>query len=153
MQRTGPPQVGLGLEPKRLSLPLKKRAGVVQTEGGGEECVVANLRVKVERQMNAVERQIIIKRKFERALPCASDGLQPRPKQAVMHHEKIDPLRHRQLHRSSRRVDGGANFRDRAGIFDLQAVERIWVVLDLREAQTGVGKTDYLIERRHGALC
>jgi hypothetical protein len=49
---------------------------------------------------------------------------------------------------SNRRAD----FRDLARILNLQAVERIRVIFDLRETQRLIGKADHLIERGHSAI-
>ena len=55
----------------------------------GELRVVAQDRMNVERQMGAVEGEIVLESAFEHPPPAAGDRLQARPEQAVVDDEKI----------------------------------------------------------------
>ena len=125
----------------RPTVPLhfEKRLRVIQTKRGGQKHVVADPRMKIEREMGAVEREVVLERELQRAMR-ARDRLQPRPEQTVMHDEQIYLLLDRHLHRPPRGIHRGADLRHRAGVLNLQAVERVRVILDLGEAQGSSAK-------------
>ena len=91
------------MKSRRLALQLQERLRFLQAKGGGQESVVANLRVKIERKMNAVEREVVLERQSQSAIKRPGDGSQPRPEQPVVHNEQIDLALDRQLKCKSRR--------------------------------------------------
>ena len=114
MQRTNPPndvfelreqivspQVGLSLQAEKPSFPFEKWPRVIQTKGGGKKSVIADARVEIERQVRAVEREVVIERQFQGVMQCGPvTGRNPGQNKTVMHDEQINPLLHGHLHRS-----------------------------------------------------
>ncbi len=83
----------------------------------------------------AVESQVVLESAFQHPPPATGDRLQSRPEQAVVHDEKIYPALDGRVDRPRGGIDRGADLGDRAGIFDLQPVQRIWPILDLAERE------------------
>src|SRR5229473_471203 len=55
-------------------------------------------------------------------MKCAGNGLQSGPEQSVMHEQKIDILLRSCRQYARRNIHRRADFRDAAGVFDLQTV-------------------------------
>src|SRR5215475_7823485 len=80
------------LQTDRLTFLLQEWLHGFQTERSSELCVVADFRMDIERQMRAVKRNVIFKCEPQLPSQRASYRLQSRPKQTVMHNQKIDVL-------------------------------------------------------------
>ena len=57
--------------------------------------------MQIERQMRAVEREIVFHRQLERAIKRAGDRLQSGPEQTVMHDQQINSVLDRHLDRAT----------------------------------------------------
>ncbi len=89
----------------------------------------------IEGKMGAVEREIMLKSALEHPPSSARDRLQTRPEQPVVHDEKVYSAIDCRINRVRGSIDRGANFGSRAGVFDLQTIERIWPIFDLPNAK------------------
>ena len=85
----------------------------------------------IERKVHAVEARSCFKARSNiRRRAC--DGLQSRPEQTVVHDEKIDFALDGRIDRAGGRIDSSADPRHRARILELQAIQRVGPVVDLR---------------------
>src|ERR1043165_5054446 len=91
--------------------------------------------MKIEGKVCAVDGEVVLKNLFEHPAPPAAECLEPRPKESVMDDEQIHSALVRALDRPRGTVHGCADFRNRAGILDLEAVQSIRPIVDLANAQ------------------
>jgi hypothetical protein len=118
-----------------LPFHLEKRLAVFETKGARELRVVAEDRMDVEGKVCAEEREVVPESALEHLPPAARDRLQSRPKQTVMHDEKIYPSLNRGIEGAGGSVHRSANPGHSAGVLDLQTVKSIRPVFDFSEAQ------------------
>ena len=71
-------------------------------------------------------------------MKCAGNGLQSGPEQSVMHKQKVDILLRGRCQYARRDIHCRTDFRDAAGVFDLQTVERILPVANFPNPQVAV---------------
>src|SRR5436853_5950107 len=100
-------------------------------------------------RLQPIEREFVLNSDFYLSAQRAPDRLQTRPKQTVMHDQKIDLSSGGCRQNSRRDIYSGTDFGDVARVFDLQAVERVWPIFDLANAQILVRVFDNLRKRRH----
>jgi hypothetical protein len=141
----------LRFESDGLSFHFQKRLGVFESQDGRELRVVAEDGMEIERQMRAVEREVVVQRTFEHSPPATGDRLQSRPEQTVMHDEKIYPALDRRVERARRSIHRRANPGHRAGIFELQTIEGIRPVFDIGDTKESVAVIHQLGCGRHCA--
>src|ERR1700693_506299 len=80
----------LRFESDRLSFLLQKSLGGFQANSSRKLRVVADFGMHIERQMRAIERDIVFECDLQLAPQRTGDALQSRPEQSVMHNQKID---------------------------------------------------------------
>ena len=105
--------------------------------------------MEIERQMRAVKRDVVFEREFQLPSQRTGHALQSRPEQTVMHDEKINILLCRGSENACRNIHRRSNFRNFAGIFDLQTVQGIRPISNLLNAQIIVRVVDNLGKCRH----
>jgi len=123
-------ELDLETEADRGSLIRKGGRAVFQAEGAGEECVVPKFGMGVEREVLAEDGEIVVHGQLQLAIRGAGDGLQAGPEQAVMDEEEIGSGGNRLFHDGEMGIDGGGDPGDRAGVFQLEAVDRARVIGD-----------------------
>ena len=101
--------------------------------------------------MRAVERDVIFERKPQLSAQRASNRLQSRPEQPVMHNQQIDLSLLSFGQYAGRNINRRADQRDPARIFDLEPVKRVIPIAYFSNAQKVVGIIDHVRECRHGA--
>jgi hypothetical protein len=134
----------LRLESNALALCLEEWLAVFETQGGRELRVVSQDGMDIEREMSAVEGEIVVENLVEHSPAAACDRLQARPEQAVVDDEKVDAAGDCKIDRPSGGIHSRANLRDCAGVLDLEAIERIGPIVDLADPQMLVGIGDDL---------
>src|SRR3954447_26422454 len=77
------------LKPDALTFRLKKRLGLLEAERRGKLAVVAEERMDVEREMGAVEREIVAQDLVEHPAAPARDRLESGPEKPVMDDKEI----------------------------------------------------------------
>ena len=105
--------------------------------------------MNVERQMRAVERDVVFECEFQLPPQCVCHWAQSRPEQTVMHDQKIDIFICGFGQDARRDIHRRANFRRAAGVFDLQTVQRIVPIADFANAQVVVGVLNNFRQSRH----
>ena len=133
---------GLGLEPDVLAVAEEERAQVLQPERGAKPRVVAQLRMRVQRQMRTVNRQIVFQQQPQQFVAPAGPWMGRRPEQPVMRDQQVRPGRDGQFHRRQARVHRGGDARDAAAVLRLQPVHRAVIVADGLRAKNPVQVTD-----------
>src|SRR5215469_4118223 len=101
--------------------------------------------------MRTVKRDVVFKGEPQLPAQRASYRLQSRPEQTMMHDHKIDVLFCSLGQNARRNINRRADARDRAGIFDLNAVKGIVPIAYLPNPQKAVRVTDNLGKRSHEA--
>src|SRR5450432_1484854 len=107
----------------------------------------------IKREMRTVERDVMLEGALKRPPPATGDWLQSRPEQTVMHDEKIYPALDRCVDRTRGSIDRCANLHHSAGVFDLQAVQRVRPVGDFAGPKEVIAVINQLIELWHAAHC
>src|SRR5881227_3343829 len=103
----------------------------------------------IEREMRAVERDVVFERKPQLSAQRASNRLQSRPEQPVMHNQQIDVSLLSLGEYARRNIDRSADARHAAGVFDLEAVQRIVPVAHFPNTQKVVSVSDNFRKWRH----
>src|SRR5438132_12664323 len=105
--------------------------------------------MQIEREMSAINRDIIFK--SERQLPAQGlgHGTQPRPKHPMMDDEQVGAAFRALLQCAAGDIHCCRNFPYLARILQLQAVERILVILNFAEPQIRIAITDNLVQSSH----
>lgn len=100
-----------------------------------QQDIVSQLGMRIEWQMGAVNGQIVLNRQFQLSIAGSGRRLQATPKQPVMDDQQVRTRldRHAEdrfagIHRRSHPVN-------RAGVFQLEAVERIGMVIELQDTE------------------
>src|SRR5215831_17768125 len=105
--------------------------------------------MNVQREMCAVEDDVIFKCDPQLPAQRASYRLQPWPEQSVMHDQKIDVSLLSLGQNGRGYINRCTDTRNSAGIFNLETVKRIVPVAHFTNAQNAVRVTDNLQERCH----
>ena len=105
--------------------------------------------MQIEREMGAVNREIIFERELQLPAQCSSHGTQARPKHPVMDNEQVGAALCAFLEGAAGDIHCRCNFLYLAGILHLQAVERVLVILNFAKPQIGIAVTDDLVESSH----
>src|SRR5947208_14388017 len=105
----------------------------------------------IEREMHAVERDVIFERKPQLSAQHASNRLQSTPAQPVMHNQQIDLSLLSFGQYAGRNINRRADQRDPARTFRLEPVKRVVPIAYFSNAQKVVGIIDHVRECRHGA--
>lgn len=122
-----------------------------EAEGAGEDGVVAEGGVEIEREMAAVNGEAGIQGDFDFLKDGAGPGLEAGPEHAVVDDEQIGTGGDGFFHHRQRGIDGADDLGDLAfAVFELEAVEGVGVVRDLGDAQFGVEVGDEVGEIHAG---
>ena len=100
--------------------------------------VVADLRMKVQRQVRTVERDALSDEPGRAPIPGPRERFQPAPEQPVMNQQQIRPLLRRHANRRLAQVHRRSDPGDLAPVRDLQPVQGLRGVRDLPHAQVVV---------------
>src|SRR4051812_35039548 len=109
--------------------------------------------MNVEREMSAIEREIVTQNQVEHTPAPARDRLQAGPEKSVMNDEEIYAFRDGRLDGTHGSVHGRADFRDDAGVLDLKAVESVWPIVNFARPQMLICIGNNLAEARHARHC
>src|SRR5262245_37797226 len=96
----------------------------------------------IQREVRAVEREVVFKCEPQLPAQGTSYWLQSWPEQTVMDDQKIDVPFCGLDQNACRSVDGRADVRDPAGIFNLQTVKRIVPIAHVANAQKAIRVTN-----------
>ena len=135
--------------PNHLTFFFEKRLIRFKSECYSELRVIANLGMEIERQMRTVERDVVFKGEFQLPAQGFGHGTQARPKHSVMNYEQVSAAFRAFLQSAAGEIHRRRNFRYLAGILQLQAVERILVILNFANPQIGIAITDDLVQSGH----
>ena len=92
--------------------------------------------MRIERQMRAVDRQIVLNAQAGLLKHALRHRLQAAPEEPVMNQQQVSPARHGFANHRQAGIDGGDDFGHLAfAILHLQAIERIAVIGDLGDAK------------------
>ena len=103
-----------------------------KAERVAEQGIISVLRMSVQRQVSTVDGDVVRDRQLQLAIERPSKALQASPKQPVMHDEEIRTGGRRHLQYRLASIHRHGNLRDRSGVLQLQAIERIRVVVEFR---------------------
>jgi hypothetical protein len=91
--------------------------------------------VDVERQMSAVNREILLKGALEKAPASTRDRLEARPEKTVMHDQEVNSTLDGGIDRPRGGVNGRPHPGNSPGILELKAVQSMWPIGDFAQAQ------------------
>src|SRR5436190_9493586 len=92
-----------------LPLLLTEWLGIFESQRGDELCVIAEAGMQIEREMGAVEGEVVSESARKHPPPPARNWLQSGPEQAVVNDEEIYPPLHRGADRLRGSIDRRAN--------------------------------------------
>ena len=87
--------------------------------------------MSVQRQMGAIDRQVVVEQTAHQLVAFIRPGMRGRPKQPMMDQQQVGFGRHRQPDGGKAGIDGCRNAGDRAAILHLQPVGGAVVILHL----------------------
>lgn len=105
--------------------------------------------MEIEREMGAVNGNVVFQRKFYLPIKRVCHRANAGPEHPVMNNEQICSAFCRSLQRTGGSIDSGRDFCEPAGVLKLQSVERVYVILNLRNAQVRIAVLDNLLHRTH----
>src|SRR5581483_6219009 len=105
--------------------------------------------MEIKRQMCTVKRNVVFKGEFQLPTQHASYRLQTRPKQTVMHYQKIDILFRCVCQDACRGVNARSDFSDASGVFDLQTIECVVPIAYFTNTQKIISMVNNVRKRRH----
>jgi hypothetical protein len=105
--------------------------------------------MQIEREMSAVNRDIIFEGELQLPTQRSGHGTQARPKHSVMNNEQVGTAFGRLLQCAAGEIHCRRNFLYRAGILQLQAVECVLVILNFLKPQIRIAITDDLVQSGH----
>jgi hypothetical protein len=125
-----------------------------KAEGGAEPGVVAELRMRVERQVGAVEGEIGAEQELHLSEPDPGPGLRGIPEEAVVDQEQVGPNGGGAADGGEAGIDGGGDARDGALVFDLQSIYGAVPILEATGLQQAIAVGNDSGERDgyHGAM-
>ena len=131
----------------------EERFGLAESESRAQLSVVSQARVGVQREMGAVDSQIVLDEGLDALVASTGPGMGFAPKQAVMHEEQIGLSVDRHPDRSQAGIDCGCDPGDASGVFDLESVDSAVPVLESVGLQQPVAKPGHRgqIASRHAA--
>ena len=133
------------------ALGLHEIAGGFEAEGAGEDGVVAEGGMEIEREVGAVNGESGIERDLDFLEDGAGPGLEAGPEHAVVHDEQIGTCGDGFFDDGQGGIHGGDDLGDFTfAVFELEAVEGVGVVRDLGDAQFGVEVGDEVGEIHAG---
>ena len=122
---------------------LHEIAAGLEAEGTSEDGVVAESGMEIEWEVAAVNGESGIERDFDFLEDGAGPGLESGPEHAVVDDEQISACGDGFFDDGQGGIHGGDDLGDFAfAVFELEAVEGVGVVCDLRDAQFGVEMGD-----------
>ena len=126
-----------------------ERTQLFQAQRGREQSVVAQPGVGIQRQVRAVNREVMLYEAADQLVAFARPRVRRAPKEPVMHHQQVRFSRHRQPDGRERRVHGRGDPRYGPIILNLKAVGSALVILHLRRTQQAVAVAN---KRRQGSF-
>jgi hypothetical protein len=100
-----------------------------------EQGIISVAGMSVQRKVSTVDCEVVRDRQLQLAIERPSKTLQASPKEPVMHDEEIRPAGDSHLEDGLACIHRHGNLRDSSGVLQLQAVERIRVVVKFRDVQ------------------
>jgi hypothetical protein len=125
-----------------LAVSQKKWPQISKAQRGAQLRIIPQPRVRVERQVGTVNRQIVFDKQPEQFASFARPRMRWRPEQAMMHDQQIRPGRDGEFYRGQACVHGGGQAADRAAILHLQTVGRAVIIAKSLCAQDFVAVGD-----------
>jgi hypothetical protein len=117
---------------------LCKRLQLFEAERSAELSVVAELRVRVEWKMRAVNRQVVLNKETEQFATLACPRMGGGPEEPVMHQQQIGVRGDGEFHGREAGVHSRGDARDASAVFHLETIGRAVVILDFRDPQQPV---------------
>src|SRR5260370_12681845 len=108
--------------------------------------------MQIEWQVRAVKGDVVFKGQFQLSVQRARHRLQTRPKQSVVHEQKIEMFFGGFLQGGCRPIDCCTDFCHAPRVFDLQTVERVFPIANFAHTQIFVCVFDDLSECWHAAI-
>ena len=108
----------------------EKRLGRLDAKCPAKLGVVAESRMRVERQVRAVNSDVVIEQQPQQLVAIAGPRMRRPPEKPVMYDQQIRPGGDRFFDRGRRGIDCGSDVRHAAAILRLQAVHRAGPVLE-----------------------
>ena len=130
----------------------EKRLALLQSQGGAKPRVVAQARMRVERQVRTVNRQIVLQQQPQQFVTFPGPRMARTPKQPVMNQQQVGLGRDGEPDRGQARVHRRGQARDRAAVFHLQPVDRPFPITEFIRAQQPIAMAHQRGQRnvRHG---
>jgi hypothetical protein len=139
----GAGECGAELEADGLAILVEEKwFGILESERGGELGVVAELRVGIEREVGAVDGEVVFEEEFEEGVAFAGPGMGGAPEEAVVNDEEIGAGGDGFLDGGGGGVDGGGDFGDGAVVLNLEAVDGAGVIGEFGGAEVAVAMGD-----------
>ena len=156
-RRQLPPQISAphriwGDAADRLAFMLEKPPAGLETKLTGQQRVIADFPVGVEREVTRIEGAVAVEQDGEFLVDGAGDRPGRRPEKTVMNDEKIHAGGGGLVKRGQPGVNRGADMGDAAVVGDLQAVAGAREVRKGGAARTSVAVSDDLIKSGHALL-
>ena len=132
-----------------VALVVEEGVDLFEAECFGEEGVIADLGMAIERQVRAIHSEVA----FEGGLYLLSVGsgewYRGRPEEAVVADEEIDAFHDGRLESELASIHAGTDFGDATGVFDLQPVVSALEVFYFDTAGALIAKSDDVLKLYH----
>ena len=135
------------LHADRDAVMLAEGATLSDAQLSRQHDVVPDLGVEIERNVRAVEGDVVSDEAGDAPVGRPREGTEATPEEPVMHQQEVGPLLRRQLHGRFAQVDRSGQARHFACVLDLQAVQRLRSVRDVSNAQIAVEVPDQVGEQ------
>jgi len=129
---------------------LEEGLGLGELERAHQPGVVAEARMEIQRQVRAVNSEVVLHERLDEQAFLAGPWMLRVPKQAVMDDEQIGLRLSRHSHRGQGGVDRRGDAAHTPVVLHLQAVVRAVVVFNFADAQGAVAVLDDLLQQRFG---
>ena len=138
----------LTLKTQELAMIEKERAQFFQSKRRAELGVVAKFGMRVQRQMRAVDGEVVLEQQSQQFVSLACPRMRRSPKKSVMDNQEISVGANSQFDCGQRGIYGGGDAGDGAAIFDLQAVGGSIVIFYVGGTQHAIAMRDNRFQRR-----
>src|SRR6185503_694706 len=115
----------------RRAVMVSKFAAQGDTERTREHGVIADFGVAIEREVRAVESNVVPYESGDAPVSRSHDGLQAAPKQTVMDQQQINALHRRELDRCFTQIDCSADAAHFSRVLDLESIQCLRIVGDV----------------------
>ena len=127
----------------------KKGVDRVQAKGFGKEGVVADFGVAIEREVGAVNGEVVVEGEFDFSEGGAAQGNRGVPEESVVADQVIGSRIDGGLKGGGARVDAGGDFFNGAIVFDLESVVGAIEIADFRASGAGVAEGNDFLKGGH----